>query len=103
MKVGAVKHLGRVDIPQYDLTAVFEAVVNAVAHRDYSVYGSKIRLKLFSDRPLGATDLVRQLVRGDMADGNAAAKAELSKSKLMVVVTGLLRVTSPALGAVLRI
>jgi ATP-dependent DNA helicase RecG len=50
MKVGAVKHLGRVDIPQYDLTAVFEAVVNAVAHRDYSVYGSKIRLKLFSDR-----------------------------------------------------
>jgi predicted HTH transcriptional regulator len=50
MKVGAVKHLGRVDIPQYDLTAVFEAVVNAVAHRDYSIYGSKIRLKLFSDR-----------------------------------------------------
>lgn len=35
---------------QFDLTAVFEAVVNAVAHRDYSVYGSKIRLRLFSDR-----------------------------------------------------
>ena len=29
---------------------MFEAVVNAVAHRDYSVYGSKIRLHLFSDR-----------------------------------------------------
>lgn len=28
----------------------FEAVVNAVAHRDYSVYGSKIRLHLFADR-----------------------------------------------------
>lgn len=50
MKVGAVKTLGRRDIPQYDLTAVFEALVNAVAHRDYSIYESKIRLRLFADR-----------------------------------------------------
>lgn len=50
MKVAAVKHLGRRDIPQYDLTAVFEALVNAVAHRDYAVYGSKIRLRMFADR-----------------------------------------------------
>lgn len=50
MKVAAIKTLGRKDIPQYDLTAVFEAVVNAVAHRDYAIYGSKIRLKMFSDR-----------------------------------------------------
>jgi len=28
--------------------AVFEAVVNAVVHRDYSVYGSRIRLHLFN-------------------------------------------------------
>ena len=38
------------DYPQYDMTAVFEAVVNAVAHRDYSAYGSKIRLQMFADR-----------------------------------------------------
>jgi predicted HTH transcriptional regulator len=50
MKVAGIKDLGRRDIPQYDLTAVFEAVVNAVAHRDYSIYGSKIRLKTFADR-----------------------------------------------------
>ena len=49
-KVAARKTMGRVDYPQYDMTAVFEAVVNAVAHRDYSVYGSKIRLQMFSDR-----------------------------------------------------
>ncbi len=49
-KVAARKTMGRVDHPQYDMTAVFEAVVNAVAHRDYSVYGSKIRLQMFSDR-----------------------------------------------------
>lgn len=34
----------------YDFTAVFEAVVNAVAHRDYSIYEPAIRLRLFSDR-----------------------------------------------------
>ena len=49
-QVEASKHLGRIDWPQYDLTAVFEAVVNAVAHRDYSRRGSKVRLRLFSDR-----------------------------------------------------
>ncbi|WP_373501805.1 ATP-binding protein [Desulfococcus sp.] len=50
MKVAGVKDQGRRDIPQYDLTAVFEAMVNAVAHRDYSIYGSKVRLKMFADR-----------------------------------------------------
>lgn len=34
----------------YDIDVVDEAVVNAVAHRDYSVYGSKIRLFLYADR-----------------------------------------------------
>ena len=50
MKVAAFKHMGRVDRPQFDVEAVFEALVNAVAHRDYSIYGSKIRLRLFGDR-----------------------------------------------------
>lgn len=50
MKTEAVKRPGRIDIPQYDLGAVYEAIVNAVAHRDYSMYGSRIRLHLFSDR-----------------------------------------------------
>lgn len=52
MQVAAYKRAdgGRVDIPQYDMTAVFEAVVNAVAHRDYSMAGAKVRLRLFADR-----------------------------------------------------
>ena len=49
-RVEASKHMGRRDWPQYDLAAVFEAVVNAVAHRDYSIRGSKVRLRMFSDR-----------------------------------------------------
>lgn len=50
MRVTARKQDGRHDLPQFDLTAVFEALVNAVAHRDYSIYGAKIRLRLFADR-----------------------------------------------------
>ena len=50
MKIPAFKDQGRLDRPQFDMTAVFEAMVNAVAHRDYSIHGSKIRLRLFSDR-----------------------------------------------------
>ena len=49
-RVEASKHMGRRDWPQYDLAAVFEAVVNAVAHRDYSIRGSKVRLRMFLDR-----------------------------------------------------
>ncbi len=50
MKTAADKKLGRRDRPQFDMTAVFEALVNAVAHRDYAIHGSKIRLRLFSNR-----------------------------------------------------
>ena len=32
------------------MTAVFESVVNAIAHRDYSIHGSKIRVRLFENR-----------------------------------------------------
>jgi predicted HTH transcriptional regulator len=50
MRVAASKHEGRYDLPQFDLNAVFEAIVNAVAHRDYSIHGAKIRLRMFADR-----------------------------------------------------
>lgn len=50
MKVAARKYPGRVERPQFSLRAVFEAVVNSVAHRDYAVHGSAIRLFLFDDR-----------------------------------------------------
>ena len=50
MRVGAHKAPARIDLPQYSLEAVFEALVNAVAHRDYGIKGSRIRLSMFSDR-----------------------------------------------------
>ena len=48
--VSARKEIGRIDQPQYSLRAVFEAIVNAVVHRDYSKSNSKIRLFMFTDR-----------------------------------------------------
>lgn len=50
MRVYAIKAPNRIETPQFSMNAVFEAVVNAVVHRDYSIYGSKIRIHLFSDR-----------------------------------------------------
>ena len=50
MRVYAIKAPNRIETPQFSINAVFEAVTNAVAHRDYSIHGSKIRLHIFSDR-----------------------------------------------------
>ena len=49
-EVSARKEIGRIDQPQYSMRAVFEAIVNAVVHRDYSKAESKIRLFMFADR-----------------------------------------------------
>lgn len=42
----------RTDIPEYPRAAIREALLNAVAHRDYSGYmkGSQVQVKLFADR-----------------------------------------------------
>lgn len=50
MLVRAAKDTARSERPQFSERAVFEAIINAVAHRDYSMAGTRIRLHLFSDR-----------------------------------------------------
>ena len=50
MRTAARKIPEREDMPQYRTAAVFEAVVNAVAHRDYSMSSRRIRLSMFQDR-----------------------------------------------------
>ncbi len=50
MRVSSYKGPARVNLPQYSERALFEAIVNAVVHRDYSMRGSKIRLSMFEDR-----------------------------------------------------
>ena len=50
MQIAARKEPSRVNLPQYSDKALFEALVNAVVHRDYSIRASKIRLSMFEDR-----------------------------------------------------
>ena len=50
MLVRAAKKTAREERPQFGERAVFEALVNAVAHRDYSMPGARVRLHVFGDR-----------------------------------------------------
>ena len=50
MLVNATKEVARRERPQFSERAVFEALVNAVAHRDYSMAGARVRLHIFKNR-----------------------------------------------------
>lgn len=47
---GIITGTKRVDISEYPMDVVREAITNAVAHRDYSIAGSRIRIFIFDDR-----------------------------------------------------
>ena len=40
----------RVDIPEYPFEAIREAIINAIAHRDYTRRGAPIKISIFDDR-----------------------------------------------------
>lgn len=50
MLVRATKRTASVERQQFSERVVFEALANAVAHRDYSMAGARIRLHMFADR-----------------------------------------------------
>ncbi|MCB9445397.1 MAG: putative DNA binding domain-containing protein [Ardenticatenaceae bacterium] len=51
MRVGAtVNKLEREELTEYPRFAVREALVNAVAHRDYRISGRRIEIRMYSDR-----------------------------------------------------
>lgn len=83
MRVFATKAPQRIETPQFSMNAVFEAVVNAVAHRDYSIYGARIRLHLFSDRlELFSPDSLLNTMTLESLPERQAARNELLSSLL---------------------
>lgn len=49
-KRAVVKGFVRQDVPEYPESAYREALLNAVGHRDYSLEGSFVQVRLFADR-----------------------------------------------------
>ena len=86
-EVSARKEIGRIDQPQYSMRAVFEAIVNAVVHRDYSKSGSKIRLFMFADRlELYSPGALANTLTIDKLPYNQATRNELL-SRLLSEIT----------------
>ena len=88
--VRAAKAAARVDRPQFSERAVFEALVNAVAHRDYSLAGARIRLHMFGDR-------LELYVPGGLTNTLAPDSLHLRQSNRNEVIVSLLaRCSSPS-------
>ena len=83
MLVRAAKETARVERPQFSERAVFEALVNAVAHRDYSMAGMRIRLHLFYDR-------LELLVPGALANALTTDSLRLRQASRNELIVSLL-------------
>ncbi len=92
MRVSARKTPEREDVFQYSKAAVFEAVVNAVAHRDYSMTSRRIRLSMFKDRL--EIDSPGQLPNGMTIEGMEASQA--TRNEVIASVFGRIPVANVA-------
>lgn len=61
----------RIEMPDYCERSVFEAVVNALIHRDYLVLGSEVHIDIYDDRLTISSP-------GGMADGTRVQERDLS-------------------------
>ncbi len=92
MRVSARKTPEREDVFQYSKAAIFEAVVNAVAHRDYSMSSRRIRLSMFKDRL--EIDSPGQLPNGMTIEGMEASQA--TRNEVVASVFGRIPVGNVA-------
>ncbi len=92
MSVAARKEPWRIDMPQYSAKALFEAIVNAVAHRDYSIRGSRIRISIFDDRlEIQSPGALPNNLPVDSMDVRQAARNQILASVLGRVTVGDIR------------
>ena len=87
MRVAAEKVPARIDRPQYSKRAAFEALVNAVVHRDYTDHSRKVRLSMFNNRleirspgrPPNNLDVDGMMEEGGQATRNEALTSVFSR------------------------
>jgi ATP-dependent DNA helicase RecG len=90
--------LHRVDRPLVPPRALREAIVNAVAHRDYAILGSKVLLEVFADRVdiTSPGELPNHMSpESVLAGGHPRSRNELIAHYLLV--TGLMEMRGPGL------
>lgn len=90
MLVNATKEVARTERPQFSERALFEALVNAVAHRDYSMAGARVRLHMFRNR-------IELYVPGSLANTLTPDSMHLRQySRNELIVSLLARCTVPS-------
>ncbi len=90
MLVNATKVVARAERPHFSERAVFEALVNAVAHRDYSMAGARVRLHMFRNR-------IELYVPGSLANTLTPDSMHLRQySRNELIVSLLARCTVPS-------
>lgn len=91
IRVASRKDPARVNLPQYSERVLFEAIVNAVVHRDYSIRSSKIRLSIFEDRVeiQSPGSLPNNLTLDSMADRQATRNEALTSVLARMPVGGI--------------
>ncbi len=90
IRVASRKDPARVNLPQYSERVLFEAIVNAVVHRDYSIRSSKIRLSIFEDSVeiQSPGSLPNNLTLDSMADRQATRNEALTSVLARMPVGG---------------
>ena len=91
IRVASRKDPARVNLPQYSERVLFEAIVNAVVHRDYSIRSSKIRLSIFEDRVeiQSPGSLPNNLTIDGMADRQATRNEAMTSVLARMPVGGI--------------
>ena len=96
MLVSATKEVARTERPQFSERAVFEALVNAVAHRDYSMAGARVRVHMFRNR-------IELFVPGSLANTLTPDSMHLRQySRNELIVSLLARCTVPSIATLDR-
>ena len=74
---------GRVDVDAFPKRAVFEAIINALAHRDYYLDGTEISVDLFNNRVVISSPGSLYNARGDLKTRNLSSIISRRRNELI--------------------